>query len=108
MHHMALGLGGRGAGFGHVSCLTRSTVYALKMQEGIVQRRDTRDDTPAYKSEEEGSNLNFIGLRSGYSLSNNDIQNKLAYQLIPGLGTCPFRNYQPGQTAVTERSSTNS
>jgi hypothetical protein len=44
---------------GQGSCPMRLMVYALRRcREGIAQRRDTRDDTPAYRFEEERSNLN--------------------------------------------------
>jgi hypothetical protein len=47
-------------GFGHVSCPTRvDGICTQEMQEGIAQRRDTRDDTLAYRSEEGRKQFKF-------------------------------------------------
>jgi len=74
--------------------------------KGIVQRRDTRDDTPAYMFEEERVvevSLDCIqGIRSLIMISKIDLLTSHAWSRNPSV-----RNYQPSQTAVTERSDTN-
>jgi hypothetical protein len=72
MHHMAFGPGWDSHTFMPDEV---DGMCTQEMQEGIVQRRDTRDDTPAYRSEEERSYLNVFQLHWGYPLATNVVKN---------------------------------
>lgn len=68
-------------------------MHSGRLQEGIVQRRDTRDDTPAYMSEEGGVvqiSLDCIqGIRSLIMISKIDLLTS-----HPWSRNLSVRNYQ--------------